>query len=88
MRHIINKFRESGNERILLCERGSSFGYNNLVVDMLGMDEMKQLAPVVFDATHALQKPGGLADSAGGRREQAAALARAGHGARHRRTVP
>jgi len=78
MRHIINKCREAGNERVLLCERGSSFGYNNLVVDMLGMDLMKSMGPVVFDATHALQRPGGRADSAGGRRAQAAALARSG----------
>jgi len=78
MRHIIAKCRESGNERVILCERGSSFGYNNLVVDMLGMDLMKDYAPVVFDATHALQRPGGRADSADGRREQAAALARSG----------
>jgi 2-dehydro-3-deoxyphosphooctonate aldolase (KDO 8-P synthase) len=78
MRHIIQKCREAGNERVILCERGSSFGYNNLVVDMLGMDLMKQLAPVLLDVTHALQTPGGRADSAGGRRQQAAALARAG----------
>jgi 2-dehydro-3-deoxyphosphooctonate aldolase (KDO 8-P synthase) len=78
MRHIIAKFKESGNDRVILCERGTSFGYNNLVVDLLGMDLMKQYAPVVFDATHALQKPGGRADSADGRRQQAAALARAG----------
>lgn len=78
MKHIIAKCREAGNDRIILCERGSSFGYNNLVVDMLGMDEMKAMAPVVFDATHALQRPGGRADSAGGRRAQAAALARSG----------
>jgi len=78
MRHIINKCREAGNDRVLLCERGSSFGYNNLVVDMLGMDLMKSMGPVVFDATHALQRPGGRADSAGGRRAQAAALARSG----------
>jgi len=78
MRHIINKCRESGNDRVILCERGSSFGYNNLVVDMLGMDLMKQFAPVMLDVTHALQKPGGRADSADGRRQQAAALARAG----------
>ena len=76
--HIINKCRESGNERVILCERGSSFGYNNLVVDMLGMDLMKSLAPVLLDVTHALQMPGGRADSAGGRRQQAAALARSG----------
>jgi len=78
MKHIIDKCCEAGNERVILCERGSSFGYNNLVVDMLGMDEMKALAPVVFDATHALQRPGGRTDSAGGRRAQAAALARSG----------
>ncbi|GGY46282.1 2-dehydro-3-deoxyphosphooctonate aldolase [Bacterioplanes sanyensis] len=78
MRHIITKFAEAGNERVMLCERGSSFGYNNLVVDMLGMDDMKQQAPVVFDATHALQRPGGRADSADGRRAQAFELARSG----------
>lgn len=78
MAHIIRKFAESGNDRIVLCERGSSFGYNNLVVDMLGMDLMKNMAPVVFDATHALQKPGGRSDSADGRRAQAGALARSG----------
>ena len=78
MRHIIRKCEEAGNGQVLLCERGSSFGYNNLVVDMLGMDEMKAMAPVVFDATHALQRPGGRPDSADGRRTQAAALTRAG----------
>lgn len=78
MRHIISKCREAGNDRVLLCERGTSFGYNNLVVDMLGMDLMKSMAPIVFDATHALQRPGGRADSAGGRRAQATALARSG----------
>lgn len=78
MQHIINKCREVGNEGILLCERGSNFGYNNLVVDMLGMDLMKGMAPVVFDATHALQRPGGRSDSADGRRAQATALARSG----------
>ncbi|MFY9178488.1 MAG: 3-deoxy-8-phosphooctulonate synthase [Venatoribacter sp.] len=78
MRHIITKFAEAGNERVMLCERGSSFGYNNLVVDMLGMDDMKPMAPVIFDATHALQRPGGRTDSAGGRRQQAFELARSG----------
>jgi 2-dehydro-3-deoxyphosphooctonate aldolase (KDO 8-P synthase) len=78
MKHIINKFLEAGNANVLLCERGSSFGYNNLVVDMLGMDDMKAMAPVIFDATHALQRPGGRADSADGRRAQAAQLARCG----------
>jgi 2-dehydro-3-deoxyphosphooctonate aldolase (KDO 8-P synthase) len=78
MAHIIRKFLDSGNENIMLCERGSCYGYNNLIVDMLGMDDMKTLAPVVFDATHALQRPGGRSDSAGGRRAQAAELARSG----------
>ena len=78
MRHIINKFNEAGNDKVILCERGSQFGYNNLVVDMLGMDDMKRQAPVMFDSTHALQRPGGRADSADGRRAQAAELSRAG----------
>src|SRR5690606_11736256 len=78
MRHVLKKFAEAGNHNVILCERGSSFGYNNLVVDMLGMDEMKTMAPVMFDATHALQRPGGRADSADGRRAQAAQLARSG----------
>ena len=78
MRHILTKFQDAGNDRLMLCERGSSFGYNNLVVDMLGMDDMKVQAPVIFDATHALQRPGGRTDSAGGRRAQAFELARSG----------
>lgn len=78
MKHILKKFAECGNTQVMLCERGSCYGYNNLVVDMLGMDEMKSLAPVVFDATHALQRPGGRPDSADGRRSQATALARSG----------
>lgn len=79
MRHIIRKCREAGNERLLLCERGSSFGYNNLVVDMLGFGDMKQTGyPLFFDVTHSLQRPGGRADSADGRRAQVAELARAG----------
>jgi 2-dehydro-3-deoxyphosphooctonate aldolase (KDO 8-P synthase) len=78
MAHIINKFDEAGNKNIILCERGSCYGYNNLVVDMLGMDLMKPMAPVIFDATHALQMPGGRSDSADGRRKQAAQLAKSG----------
>lgn len=78
MAHIMRKCAEAGNDQVILCERGTSFGYNNLVVDMLGMDVMKSMAPVVFDATHALQRPGGRPDSADGRRSQAAALARSG----------
>jgi len=78
MQHIITKCREIGNDNVLLCERGTSFGYNNLVVDMLGLDLMKPMAPVIFDVTHALQKPGGQTDSADGRGSQVDALARAG----------
>lgn len=79
MRHIIRKCEEAGNDRLILCERGSSFGYNNLVVDMLGFGEMKRTGhPLFFDVTHSLQQPGGRADSAGGRRQQVAELARAG----------
>ncbi|MCS2608419.1 3-deoxy-8-phosphooctulonate synthase [Halomonas dongshanensis] len=79
MRHILNKCQEAGNDKLLLCERGSSFGYNNLVVDMLGFGDMKQTGfPVFFDVTHSLQRPGGRADSADGRRAQVAELARAG----------
>ncbi|GAW96063.1 MULTISPECIES: 3-deoxy-8-phosphooctulonate synthase [Colwellia] len=78
MKHIITKFAEAGNDNIILCERGSCYGYNNLIVDMLAMDEMKNYAPVIFDATHALQKPGGRSDSADGRRAQAVQLARSG----------
>jgi 2-dehydro-3-deoxyphosphooctonate aldolase (KDO 8-P synthase) len=79
MQHIADKFRSAGNDRLILCERGSSFGYNNLVVDMLGFPIMKSLGmPVMFDVTHSLQQPGGLANSAGGRRADVATLARAG----------
>ena len=79
MKHIMQKCVEAGNEQLILCERGSSFGYNNLVVDMLGFGEMKKFGyPVFFDVTHSLQMPGGLANAAGGRRAQVAELARAG----------
>ena len=79
MGHILKKFEEASNERLMLCERGSSFGYNNLVVDMLGFTVMKQFGyPLVFDVTHALQQPGALATGAGGRRADVTALARAG----------
>ncbi|MDT8894447.1 3-deoxy-8-phosphooctulonate synthase [Halomonas sp. I1] len=79
MRHILRKCEEAGNDRLILCERGSSFGYNNLVVDMLGFGDMKQTGyPLLFDVTHSLQRPGGRADSADGRRAQVAELARAG----------
>ena len=79
MKHIINKFLEAGNEKLMLCERGSSFGYNNLVVDMLGFPILKSFSyPVLFDVTHALQMPGGRADSADGRRKDVTALAKSG----------
>ncbi|MCY4043528.1 MAG: 3-deoxy-8-phosphooctulonate synthase [Cellvibrionales bacterium] len=79
MKHILTKFAEAGNEKVILCERGTMFGYNNLVVDMLGFRQMKALgAPVMFDVTHALQQPGGLSESAGGRRQQSVDLALAG----------
>ncbi len=79
MGNIINKCENSGNSQLILCERGSSFGYNNLVVDMLGFSELKEFAyPVLFDVTHALQRPGGLGDAAAGRRESVRELALAG----------
>ena len=79
MRHILKKFEDAGNDRLLLCERGSSFGYNNLVVDMLGFSVMKKFGyPLLFDATHALQQPGGLPDAAGGRRADVTSLSLAG----------
>jgi len=79
MSHILHKCEDAGNDQLILCERGSSFGYNNLVVDMLGFGIMKKFNyPVFFDVTHALQKPGGRADSADGRRAQVAELGRAG----------
>ena len=79
MGHIIHKFEEAGNDKVLLCERGSSFGYNNLVVDPLNFGIMKQTGcPVIFDVTHSLQIPGGRSDSAGGRREAVFELMLAG----------
>lgn len=79
MGHIINKFKEAGNEKIMLCERGSSFGYNNLVVDPLNFGIMKKTGcPVVFDITHSLQIPGGRSDSADGRRQAVFELMLAG----------
>jgi len=78
MKNVITKLTDSGNENILLCERGSSFGYNNLVVDMTGLVEMRSYGyPVVFDATHSVQKPGGQGTSTGGNREMVPYLMRA-----------
>ena len=81
MRNIVEKFRECGNDQLLLCERGTNFGYDNLVVDMLGFGVMKRTCddlPLIFDVTHALQcrDPGGAAS--GGRRTQVVDLARSG----------
>jgi len=79
MRNILQKCESSGNDRLILCERGTSFGYNNLVVDMLGFSVMKSFGyPVLFDVTHALQRPGGMGDAAAGRRETVRELALAG----------
>ena len=79
MGNIIKKFEISGNKKLILCERGTSFGYNNLVVDMLGFKVMKKFGyPLVFDVTHSLQIPGGLGNSAAGRREYILELGLAG----------
>ena len=79
MGNIIKKCENSGNSQLILCERGTSFGYNNLVVDMLGFSLLKDFSyPVLFDVTHSLQQPGGLGNAAGGRRESVRELALAG----------
>ena len=81
MANIVEKFQEAGNDQIILCDRGSSFGYDNLVVDMLGFGVMKKTtgdAPVIFDVTHALQQREAGSAASGGRREQVVELARAG----------
>lgn len=81
MKNVVEKFHQAGNNKLLLCDRGTCFGYDNLVVDMLGFGVMKKVsnnAPVIFDVTHALQQRDALAGASGGRREQAAELARAG----------
>ncbi|MBX3130670.1 MAG: 3-deoxy-8-phosphooctulonate synthase [Polyangiaceae bacterium] len=78
MRHVVDKCRSVGNEQIMVCERGVSFGYNNLVADMRSLAVMRQTGcPVVFDATHSVQEPGGLGDRTGGQREMIPVLARA-----------
>ena len=79
--NVIEKFSEAGNEQVMLCERGSQFGYDNLVVDMLGFGVMKKVshnAPIVFDATHSLQCREANAQASGGRRSQVLDLAKAG----------
>jgi 3-deoxy-8-phosphooctulonate synthase len=78
MINVVKKVEEAGNSNIMLCERGTSFGYNTLVVDMTGLVEMKKNGyPVIFDATHSVQKPGGNGTSTGGNREYVRYLARA-----------
>ena len=78
MKNVVNKLEESGNHNIMLCERGTSFGYNTLVVDMTGIVEMKKFGyPVVMDATHSVQKPGGKGTATGGNRENVEPLAKA-----------
>ena len=78
MNHVVNKARATGNPDILVCERGVSFGYNNLVSDMRSIPIMRGTGcPVVFDATHSVQMPGGLGDVSGGQREMVPVLARA-----------
>jgi 2-dehydro-3-deoxyphosphooctonate aldolase (KDO 8-P synthase) len=78
MKNVVKKVEESGNRKILLCERGTSFGYNTLIVDMTAISEMKKLGyPVVMDATHSVQKPGGLGGATGGNREYVESLAKA-----------
>ena len=79
MSNIVEKCSSAGNENITLCERGNSFGYNNLVVDTLNFQILKGLLkPVIFDVTHSLQLPGGLGSATGGRREYLLSLAKAG----------
>jgi 2-dehydro-3-deoxyphosphooctonate aldolase (KDO 8-P synthase) len=82
MKNVVDKARAGGNQQILVCERGFSFGYNNLVVDMRGLAAMRETGcPVVFDATHSVQLPGGQGTSSGGQREYIPVLARAAVGA-------
>jgi 2-dehydro-3-deoxyphosphooctonate aldolase (KDO 8-P synthase) len=78
MRRVVEKARSTGNEQLMVCERGASFGYNNLVSDMRSLAVMRETGcPVVFDATHSVQLPGGRGDSSGGQREFVPVLARA-----------
>ena len=82
MQNVVDKAQATGNRQILVCERGFSFGYNNLVVDMRGLAVMRGTGcPVVFDATHSVQLPGGQGGSSGGQREHISVLARAAIGA-------
>ncbi|MBE9607845.1 3-deoxy-8-phosphooctulonate synthase [Chitinilyticum piscinae] len=81
MLNIVDKFKEAGNDQLILCDRGTCFGYDNLVVDMLGFGVMKKVTgnlPIIFDVTHALQQRDSLGSASGGRREQVLDLAKAG----------
>ncbi len=81
VKNLVEKIRECGNQRIMLCERGSCFGYDNLVVDMLGIRTMRECsddAPIIFDVTHALQMRDAMSNASGGRRNQVAELGRSG----------
>ena len=79
MENVVEKCISAGNENIILCERGNTFGYNNLVVDTLNFQILKKIGtPVIFDVTHSLQLPGGLGSATGGRREFVLSLAKAG----------
>lgn len=81
--NIVNKFKEAGNERLIICDRGTCLGYDNLVVDMLGFGVIKKTCnnlPVIFDVTHALQQRDPSGAASGGRRQQVVELARAGMG--------
>lgn len=78
MKNCLEKVQQTGNENVMLCERGTSFGYNTLVVDMTGLRVMKEFGvPVIFDATHSVQKPGGNGTSTGGNRQYVEYLAKA-----------
>ena len=81
MLHVVDKARATGNAQVMVCERGASFGYNNLVSDMRSLALLRQTGcPVVFDATHSVQMPGGLGSKSGGQREMVPVLARAAAG--------
>ncbi|WP_422356261.1 3-deoxy-8-phosphooctulonate synthase [Roseivirga pacifica] len=77
MQYAVNKVKSTGNEKVCLTERGVSFGYHNLVVDMRALPIMRQFAPVIFDVTHSVQQPGGMGGSSGGKKQFAPYLARA-----------
>ena len=77
MQYAVNKVRSTGNDKVILTERGVSFGYHNLVVDMRALPTMRQYSPVVFDVTHSVQQPGGAGGSSGGQKEFAPYLCRA-----------